>query len=349
MMMRSISVRTRIAAALVAVLLIALAAACRKEGGGGSGGVSVVVGGGGQSALAEKMKRGEKIVVGFSQMENNGPWRIAETNSMRDEGAKRGAKFQLLITDAQGQTSKQVSDVEDLVARGVDVIFLAPREEQGFESALQTAREKNIPVFLIDREANGNAGEDFVTFVGSNFVEEGRRAGEWLVKQTNGKAGIVELTGTAGASVARDRHDGFADAIKNSPDMKILTSQTANFTRAEGQKVMENIIQAQRKNITVVYAHNDEMALGAIQALKAAGMNPGKDVLVISVDGEKAALEAIARNEMNVTVECNPRFGPIAFDTLEKYLRGEQLPPKIINEDRFFDSTNAAQFVASAY
>jgi ribose transport system substrate-binding protein len=345
MMMRSSSSRIYVAAALVAVLLIALAAGCRKEGGGSNGGG----GGGGQAALAEKMKRGEKIVVGFSQMENNGPWRIAETNSMRDEGAKRGAKFQLLITDAQGQTSKQVSDVEDLVARGVDVIFLAPREEQGFESALQTAREKNIPVFLIDREANGKAGDDFVTFVGSNFVEEGRRAGEWLVKQTNGKAGIVELTGTAGASVARDRHDGFADAIKNSPDMKILTSQTANFTRAEGQKVMENIIQAQRKNITVVYAHNDEMALGAIQALKAAGMNPGKDVLVISVDGERAALEAIARNEMNVTVECNPRFGPIAFDTLEKYLRGEQLPAKIINEDRFFDSTNAAQFVASAY
>jgi ribose transport system substrate-binding protein len=112
---------------------------------------------------------------------------------------------------------------------------------------------------------------------------------------------------------------------------------------------MENIIQAQRKNITVVYAHNDEMALGAIQALKAAGMNPGKDVLVLSVDGEKAALEAIARGEMNVTVECNPRFGPIAFDTLEKFLRGEQLPPKIINQDRFFEPSNAAQFVAEAY
>jgi ABC-type sugar transport system substrate-binding protein len=336
------------AAALAVTLIVALASAgCRKEGGGGNSGGNA--GADVRSRLAQKMQRGEKIVVGFSQMENDGPWRIAETASMRDEGTKRAAKYQLLVTDAQGQTSKQVSDVEDLVARGVDVIFLAPREEQGFESALQAAKEKNIPVFLIDREANGKAGEDFVTFIGSNFVEEGRRAGEWLVKQTNGKAGIVELTGTAGASVARDRHDGFADAIKNSPDMKILASQPANFTRAEGQKVMENIIQAQRKNITVVYAHNDEMALGAIQALKAAGMNPGKDVIVISVDGEKAALEAIARNEMNVTVECNPRFGPIAFDTLEKFLRGEQLPPKIINQDRFFDSTNAAQFVSEAY
>jgi ribose transport system substrate-binding protein len=338
------------AVALAVTLIVALASAgCRKEGGGGSGsnggnGVADV-----RSRLAQKMQRGEKIVVGFSQMENDGPWRIAETASMRDEGTKRAAKYQLLVTDAQGQTSKQVSDVEDLIARGVDVLFLAPREEQGFESALQAAREKNIPVFLIDREVNGKAGEDFVTFVGSNFVEEGRRAGEWLVKQTNGKAGIVELLGTSGASVARDRHDGFAAAIKDQPGMKILTSQTANFNRAQGQKVMENIIQAQGKNITVVYAHNDEMALGAVQALKAAGMQPGKDVIVLSVDGERAALEAITRGEMSATVECNPRFGPVAFDTLEKYLRGEQLPAKIINQDRFFDSTNAAQFVAEAY
>ncbi|MFN2595868.1 MAG: ABC transporter substrate-binding protein [Pyrinomonadaceae bacterium] len=340
--------RTLAAAALSVALIGALAlAGCRKEGGGAAGGA-----GGGADArqrLAEKMRRGEKIVVGFSQMENDGPWRIAETASMRDEGTKRAAKYQLLITDAQGQTSKQVSDVEDLIARGVDVLFLAPREEQGFESALQAAREKNIPVFLIDREVNGKAGDDFVTFIGSNFVDEGRRAGDWLVKQSNGKAGIVELLGTSGASVARDRHDGFAAALQGHPDMKILTSQNANFTRAQGQSVMENIIQAQGKNITAVYAHNDEMALGAVQALKAAGMQPGRDVIVLSVDGERAALEAVARGEMNATVECNPRFGPIAFDTLEKYLGGQQLPPKIINEDRFFDSTHAAQSVSTAF
>ena len=346
-MKRCNSERRLIVASLFTVLaLVLLASGCRKEGGstGSTGGASDA-----KSRLAEKAQRGEKIVVGFSQMENNGPWRIAETQSMRDEGAKRAAKYELLVTDAQGQTSKQVSDVEDLVARGVDVIFLAPREEQGFESAIQAAREKNIPVFMIDREVNGTAGQDFVTFIGSNFVDEGRRAGEWLAKQTNNKAGIVELTGTAGSSVARDRHDGFANAIKNFPDMKILTSQTGDFNRATGQKVMENIIQAHGKNITAVYAHSDEMALGAIQALKAAGMQPGKDVIVVSVDGEKAALEAIVRGEMNATVECNPRFGPVAFDTLEKYLRGETLPAKIINEDRFFDTSNAAQFVATAF
>lgn len=296
----------------------------------------------------EAGKNGVKTVA-FSQMENNGPWRIAETKSMNDEAAKRGDKYQLTVTDAQGQTAKQVSDVEDLVARGVDAIFLAPREFEGLAPALQVAKAAKIPVFLIDREAAGKVGEDYVTFIGSNFVQQGERVGEWLAKNTNGKAGIVELQGTAGSSVANDRAKGFRNIIEKNPDMKIIASQPANFTRAEGQKVMENLIQAHGKNITAVYAHNDEMALGAIQALKAAGMNPGKDVKVVSIDGQKSALEAIVAGDMNITVESNPRFGPIAFDTYEKFLRGEQLPPKIILEDKFYDSSNAAQYLNESY
>ena len=131
--------------------------------------------------------------------------------------------------------------------------------------------------------------------------------------------------------------------------MKIIAAQDGNFTRAQGQNVMQNLIQAHGKAITVVYAHNDEMALGAVQALKAAGMNPGREVIVLSVDGQKSALEAIIAGDMNATVECNPRFGPVAFDTLEKFKRGERLPPKIINQDRFFDKSNAAQLVGEAF
>lgn len=294
-------------------------------------------------------KKSSKKVVGFSQMENSGPWRIAETNSMAEEAKKRADRFDFRTTDAQSQTSKQVADVEDLVAQGVDAIFLAPREFEGLAPALKAAKEAKIPVFLIDRAAAGKAGEDYVAFLGSDFIQQGRRAGEWLAKQTNGKAGIVELTGTAGASVARDRSQGFMEAIKPYPDMKIIASQTGDFTRANGQKVMENIIQAKGKEITAVYAHNDEMALGAIQALKSAGLKPGQDILIVSIDGQKSALEAIIRGEMNITVESNPRFGPLAFDTLEKFLRGEQIPPKIILEDRFFDKNNAQQFVNEAY
>src|SRR3954469_6203815 len=160
---------------------LVLAAGCRKEEGGG---------GGGADGGAKKMR------VGFSQTETDGPWRIAETNSMQDEAKKRG--YELVFTNARGDTATQVSNLEDLVAQRVEAIFLAPREAKGFESALQAAKDAKIPVFLIDREVEGGkAGEDYVTFIGSNFIEEGKRAGEWLVKQTSGKAGIVELLGTA--------------------------------------------------------------------------------------------------------------------------------------------------------
>ncbi|HVE78297.1 MAG TPA: ABC transporter substrate-binding protein [Gemmatimonadaceae bacterium] len=288
-----------------------------------------------------------QFVVGFSQMESDNPWRLAQTKSLRDEAAKRG--YQLVVTDAQGQTAKQVSDVEDLIARRVNVILLAPREYQGLAPALQAAKEAKIPVILVDREAAGKPGEDFLTFLGSNFVEQGRRAAEWLAKETNGTAGIVELAGTPGSSVAADRGKGFREELAKHAGMKILASQTGNFSRAQAQNVMANIAQSLGKQITAVYAHNDEMALGAIQALRAAGLEPGRDVRIVSVDGQRAALEAIQRGELGATVESNPRFGPLAFDTIEKVRRGETLPPKVLSTDRFFDRSNAAQFVAEAY
>jgi ribose transport system substrate-binding protein len=328
---------------LIAALAL-MVAGCRKEEGGGA-----TTNESGNSSQAGTTKKEGKRTVGFSQMSSDNPWRIAESRSMEDEAKKRGDKFGLRLTNAQGSTAKQVSDVEDLVSSGVDAIFLAPQEYQGLEPALQAAKEAKIPVFLVDREAAGTAGQDYVAFLGSNFIEQGKRAGEWLVKESNGKAGIVELTGTAGASVARDRQKGFMDAIASQPNMKVIASQTANFTRAEGQRVMENIIQAKGNEITAVYAHNDEMAIGAIQALKAAGRKPGTDILIISIDGEKDALKAIMAGELNASVESNPRFGPLAFDTLEKFLRGEKIEPKIILTDRFFDKSNAAQFVDEAY
>ena len=295
----------------------------------------------------EESGAGDRWVVGFSQMGHDNPWRMAQTQSLRDEAAKRG--YELVVADAQDQTAKQVADVEDLIARRVDVILLAPREFEGLAPALQAAREARIPVILVDREAEGTPGEDFVTFLGSNFVEQGRRAAEWLVKETNGQAGIVELTGTPGSSVATDRAKGFRDVIAQHPGMKIIASQTGEFSRATGQRVLQNIAQSLGKQITAVYAHNDEMALGAIQALKSAGLQPGTDVKVVSIDGQRAALEAIQRGELGATVESNPRFGPIAFDTIEQLRRGETVPTKKLIEDRFFDRTNAAQFVADAY
>ena len=287
------------------------------------------------------------FVVGFSQMESDNPWRLAETKSLKREAAKRG--IQLVVTDAEGQTAKQVADVEDLIARHVNVILLAPRELEGLAPALQAAKAAKIPVILVDRAAAGIAGQDYVTLLASNFVEQGRRAADWLATHTNGTANIVELSGTPGASVAIDRAKGFREEIMKYPRMKIIASQTGNFSRATAQGVMQNVAQSLGKQITAVYAHNDEMALGAIQALVAAGFRPGTDVTVVSVDGERAALEAIDRGELGATVESNPRFGPLAFDSIDKLRKGQALPPKILISDRFFDESNAKQFVADAY
>ena len=322
----------------LALLAMALVA-CRKDAGGGANDAGT------ETATASGALAGKTI--GFSQMESDNPWRIAETKSLRDEAAKRGV--QLVVTDAQGQTAKQVSDVEDLIARRVDIILLAPREFEGLAPALQAASRANIPVILVDRAAAGTAGEDYITLLASNFVEQGQRAAEWLATATNGQAQIVELSGTPGSSVAADRAKGFRDGLAKYPGMKILASQTGNFTRAQGERVMQNLAQSLGSQITAVYAHNDEMALGAIQALKAAGRKPGEDVIVVSIDGQRAALEAILAGELGATVESNPRFGPLAFDTIEQYFRQDSIPTKIVLTDRLFDKKNASQYLADAY
>ena len=292
-------------------------------------------------------KKSAEYVVGFSQMESDNPYRLAETKSLKDEAAKRG--IQLVVTDAQGQTAKQVADVEDLIARKVSLIILAPREYEGLAPALQAAKAAKIPVILVDRAAAGTPGVDYVTELASNYVEQGRRAAEWLAAQTNGTAKIVELSGTPGASVAADRAKGFRDEIAKHPNMKIIASQSGNFSRATGQGVMQNIAQSLGRTMTAVFAHNDEMALGAIQALTAAGIKPGIDVKVVSVDGSRGALEAIDRGELGATVESNPRYGPLAFQTIERYRKGEALPAKILVTDRFFDRANAKKFIPDAY
>lgn len=322
---------------LLALLAVTLAAC----GGGGGGGAA----GGGLPKLAKK----DKYKVGFSQIVTNNPWRNAETISMQDEAKKRG--YELVYTDSGDQEAKQIADIDSMIAQKLDLIFIAPRSEKPLAQAVLKAKAAGIPVILLDRtvdETIAKPGQDFVTVISSDFVEEGKRAAEWLIKATGGKAKIIELEGSVGASPAIDRKKGFDDRIKSESGMQILASQTGDFNRDTGRKVMETLLQA-HPDVTAVYAHNDEMAIGAIAALEAAGKVPGKDIILVSIDGEKDALQAIIDGKLGASVECNPRFGPSAFDTLEKYANGEQVQPKIINPDNFFDSNNAQKEVANAY
>jgi ribose transport system substrate-binding protein len=288
----------------------------------------------------------QSATFGFAQVENNNPWRIAQTESMKSEAERLGVK--LVVTDAQSSTPKQVSDIQDMIAQGVDVLFIPPREEEGLEPALQAAKEAGVPVFFVDRQATAKVCDEYLSFMGSDFIDQGERAAQWMVKATDGKAKIAELQGTVGASVTADREKGFKDVIDENPGMEIVASQSGDFTRAGGQSVMERILGA-NPDLDAVYAQNDEMAIGAIQALKDGGHTPGKDVTVVSVDGTKDALQAIIDGDLGATVETNPRFGPLAFDTAQKFLAGEQIPTRVTVQDRLFDKSNAAEAVGSAY
>lgn len=303
-------------------------------------------------ALAEglpPLKKKDTYKVGFAQTESNNPWRIAQTESMKAEAQKLG--HQLVYTDAAGSAAKQVADVNSMIAQGVDLIFLAPREEKPLIPAVMNAKKAGIPVILLDRnvdQALAKAGQDYVTFIGSDFIDEGKRVAEWLVKNANGKTKIIELEGTVGSSPANDRKKGFDEAINAAGGFEILASQSGDFARDKGRQVAEALLQA-HPDANVVYAHNDEMAMGAIAALEAIGKVPGKDVLVLSIDGGKEAVQAVVDGKIAAVVECNPRFGPKAFETLQRFANGETIEPWVKNVDKFYDPSNAQSELANAY
>lgn len=281
------------------------------------------------------------LTVGFSQIGAESGWRTAETNSIRSEAEKRG--INLKFSDAQQKQENQIKALNAFIAQKVDAIILAPVVETGWEPVLKKAKDAGIPVILVDRGVKVSDDSLYATLVASDFVNEGKMAGEWLVKATNGKASVVELQGTVGAAPAIDRKKGFAEAIKSAPGVKIIASQSGDFTRAGGKQVMEAFLKTHGKAITAVYAHNDDMALGAIQAIEAAGLKPGKDVIVVSIDGVKGIFEAMVAGKANCTVECNPLLGPLAFDAVEKAVKGQKLDKWTVVPDRLFDAASARE------
>lgn len=287
----------------------------------------------------------KKLTVGFSQVGAESAWRTAETESIKAEAAKRGVN--LKFSDGQGKQENQIKAVRSFIAQGVDAMILAPVVETGWEPVLQEAARAKIPVVLVDRGIKVSDESLFATLIASDFIAEGKMAADWLAKRTGGKCRIVELQGTPGAAPAIDRKKGFEEGIRAHPEMKIIASQSGDFRRSTGKEVMEALLKKHGNEVEAVYAHNDDMALGAIQAIEEAGKKPGSDVVVVSIDGVKAAFEAMVAGKLNCTVECNPLLGPLAFDAVEKAVSGQPLMKKTVVEDRVYEQAGARDAIGS--
>ncbi len=285
-----------------------------------------------------------KIVLGFSQIGAESEWRTANTESVKQ--AAKDAGIELKFADAQQKQENQIKAIRSFIAQKVDVIAFSPVVESGWGTVLREAKAAKIPVILSDRAVNEKDDSLWVSFMGSDFVEEGRRAGRWLVAAMKGKAGdvnIVELQGTVGSAPAIDRKKGFEEIIKADPRFKIIRSQTGDFTRAKGKEVMEAFLKAEGKKINVLYAHNDDMAIGAIQAIEEAGMKPAKDITIISIDAVKGAFEAMMAGKLNVSVECSPLLGPQLMQAVKDLKAGKTLPRRIVTEEGIFPMEVAAK------
>lgn len=284
----------------------------------------------------------KKIVFGFAQVGAESEWRAANTASIKDAAPKAG--IELKFSDAQQKQENQIKAIRSFIAQKVDVIGFSPVVESGWDTVLKEAKAAKIPVILVDRGIDSKDDSLYVTKIGSDFHEEGMKAGKWLLENYKkpGDVKIVELQGTVGSAPAIERKKGFEEVIKADPRFKIVRSQTGDFTRAKGKEVMEAFLKTD-PNIDVLYAHNDDMAIGAIQAIEAAGKKPGSDIIIIGVDAVKGAFEAMMAGKMNVTVECNPQMGPQLMDIVKDIVAGKQLPKYIATKEGVFPMEVAAK------
>ena len=296
------------------------------------------------SCSGPKQAGGGAIVVGFSQVGAESEWRTANTRSVREALAE--PEFRLKFSDGQQKQENQIKALRSFIAQHVDVIAFSPVVETGWDTVLGEAKAAGIPVVLTDRAVNVPDESLYVTLIGSDFVEEGRRAARWLIKDSEGRSGpirVVELQGTVGSAPANDRQKGFREVIGQDARFQIVLSQSGDFTRAKGKEVMEAFIKAEgKKKIDVLFAHNDDMAIGAIQAIEEAGLKPGEDIRIVSIDGVHGAFEAMKAGQLNATVECNPLLGPQLAALIRDVHQRKTVSRRVVVEEGVFTRDQAA-------
>lgn len=284
----------------------------------------------------------QDLVVGYAQIGAESEWRTGNTVSIKQTAEQLGVE--LKFSDGQQKQENQIRAIRSFIAMKVDVIAIPPVVETGWDEVFQEVKAAGIPLILVDRRAA--VPEDlYVTYLGSDFVEEGRNAARVMAKAVDGKATIVELVGTVGSAPANDRYKGFREILRNYSDMTILASESGDFTQAKGNEVMAEFLRRYGNRITALYAHNDDMAIGAIKAIEAYGLKPGVDIKIVSIDATREAFRAMIDGKLNATIECNPLLGPQFYELALKVVNGEAVPKWVPSKESIFFPENAAEIL----
>jgi ABC-type sugar transport system substrate-binding protein len=284
----------------------------------------------------------EDLVVGFSQVGAESGWRAANTKDI--QAAFEDAGIELKFSDAQQKQENQIKAIRSYIQQGVDVIAFSPVVESGWDTVLKEAKDADIPVVLTDRSVDSADTSLYVSFLGSDFVEEGKKAGDWTVEEfvDADAVKIIQLEGTTGSAPAIDRAEGFADVIASDPKFEVVASQTGDFTRSGGKQVTEALLKS-NPDVDLIYAHNDDMGLGAIEAIEAAGLKPGEDIKIVTVDAVKDGMQALADGKINFIVECSPLLGNQLVEIVEKVVAGDDVEPRIVTEETTFTQEQAIE------
>jgi len=325
-------IRTSLLPKLIGILILAILTAC----------TSALDSAPAEVTQPDGLKTYQTLVVGFSQIGAESEWRTGNTASIQEAAENLGVE--LIFSDAQQKQENQIKAIRTFIAQQVDVIGVSPIVETGWESVFQEAKEAGIPIIVVDRRADVPS-DLYATYIGSDFTEEGRRAARVMVDLLEGKGNIVELVGTLGSAPANDRYIGFREILQDYPEMKIIASESADFTRAKGKEVMEGFLQQYGDQIDALYAHNDDSAIGAIKAIEEYGLKPGQDIIIVSIDAIRDAFQAMIDGKLNATIECNPLLGPLFFEAALKVVNGETVPKWVPSQESIFFPEDAAEIL----
>ncbi|MEK3794317.1 ABC transporter substrate-binding protein [Paenibacillus sp. FSL R7-0204] len=295
-------------------------------------------------SAAEIAADNKPIVLGFSQLGSESTWREANTASIREAAGEAG--ITLLLKNAEQDQQQQFEAIRSFIRSGVDVIAIAPVVQTGWEPILLEIKQAGIPVIILDRSVNVPDSSLYVTFIGSDFYEEGVKAAKYVrdkMRHHNGEIRIAELQGTVGSTPSIDRGRGFRKMLDDQLNLQITLSAPADFTRSGGHEVMKTFLQQPKEQWPqVLYSHNDDMAIGAVEAIKEAGLVPGEDIIIVSVDGTRRAFEQMMAGSINAVVECNPLLGPLLMQAVKEIMAGRTLPKRMVTPEDIYTRELAA-------